>query len=173
MPSRTSKVRFRPGNGVAVFERFDHPQRVQVVIEAVAEAAHLPVEFLFTGMRERRMADVVAERQSFRQILVQTQRGGHGARDLRDLDGVRQAIAEMIGDAGGEDLRLVFESAKGAGMHDSIAVALEFVPVGMREFRISPASGALHRKMEPPQPGHFCCCSSPRNVIAARLRFGR
>ena len=41
------------------------------MIEPVAEAAHLAVQFFLAGMGEGRMADVVTERQSFGQVLVQ------------------------------------------------------------------------------------------------------
>jgi hypothetical protein len=50
----------------------------------------------------------------------------HRARDLRDLDAVRQAGAKQVAFVIDEDLGLVFEAAKGGGMDDAVAVALEF-----------------------------------------------
>jgi hypothetical protein len=57
-------------------------------------ALHFAVERLFAGMRERRMAHVVNQREGFGEIFVESQNAGDGAGNLRDLDGVRQAIAE-------------------------------------------------------------------------------
>ena len=72
MPSRTSKRQVQPGKaGVALFEALDDPQGVQVVIESLAEARHLPVERLLAGMGERGVPDVVGQRQRFGEILVQ------------------------------------------------------------------------------------------------------
>ena len=50
-----------------------------------------------------------------------------------------QAIAEVVGEAAGENLGLGFEPAKGAGMNDAVAVALEIVAIrmlGLREFGV-------------------------------------
>jgi hypothetical protein len=60
---------------------------------------------------------------------------------------VRQAIAEMIGVAAGEDLRLGLKPAEGAGVNHAIAVALEIVAVGMRRLSEAPSAGLgnLHR----------------------------
>ena len=46
------------------------------------------------GVTEGRVAEIVAERQRLRQILVETEGAGERAGDLRHLD--RQARAEMI-----------------------------------------------------------------------------
>ena len=100
MPSRTSKRQIEPGKaGVALLEALDDAQGVQIVIEALAEALHLPVQLLLAGMREGRMADVVGQRQRLGQILVELQHVGQGARDLRHFDGVGQAVAEVVGEA--------------------------------------------------------------------------
>ena len=47
------------------------------------------------------------------------------ARDLGDLDAVRQPRAEQVAFVIDEDLGLVFEAAEGGGMDDAVAVALE------------------------------------------------
>src|SRR6202035_984625 len=44
---------------VALLEFLDDSERMNVVIEPLAEAAHLPVQLLFSGVSKRRMADVV------------------------------------------------------------------------------------------------------------------
>jgi hypothetical protein len=57
---------------------------------------HQLVEFAFAGVAKRRMADIVCQGQSFRQFAVQPERGTDRARDLRDFERVRQAIAKMV-----------------------------------------------------------------------------
>ena len=83
--------------GVALLEGLHDAQGVQVMVEALSVARHLAVEFLLAGVREWRVADIVRQRQSLRQVFAQAQGRGDGARDLRDLDGVRQPVAEVIG----------------------------------------------------------------------------
>ena len=51
---------------IALLELLDDAQRVDVVIEVVAEAVHLAVQLLFAGVGEGRMADVVHQRQRLR-----------------------------------------------------------------------------------------------------------
>ena len=82
---------------VALFEALDDAQGVQVVIETFAETRHLAIQFLFAGMSEGRMADIVRQRQRFGEIFVQLQNGGQGAGNLRHFDGVGEPVAEMIG----------------------------------------------------------------------------
>lgn len=73
-------------------------------------------------------------------LFIEPQGGGHGARHLRDLDGVSEPIAEVVAKALGEDLRLAFEPAKSAGMNDAVTVALESVAVRVRSFgKFAPA----------------------------------
>jgi len=47
---------------------------------------------------------------------------------------VREAIAKMVGIAGGEDLRFCFQAAKSARMDNAIAVARIFGAVAMARF---------------------------------------
>ena len=82
--------------------------------------------------------------QRFHQIGVQSKLRGDGARDLRDFDGVRQPVAEVVGVAAGENLRLRFQPAKGAGMDDAVAVALKVVAVGMRRLGMAASARVFH-----------------------------
>ena len=52
-----------------------HPE----IVEAIAEAAHLAIQLVFTRMGEGRMTDVVTERESFGEFFIETQRLSHGA----------------------------------------------------------------------------------------------
>ena len=56
---------------IALLELLDDPQRVQIVIEALAILAHARIELPFPGVAERRMADVVNERQRLGKIGVE------------------------------------------------------------------------------------------------------
>ena len=53
---------------------------------------------------------------------------------FRSLDGMGQAIAEMIGESGRENLRLAFQPAKRSCMNDAIAIPLKVVAERMRGF---------------------------------------
>jgi hypothetical protein len=50
----------------------------------------------------------------------------------------------MIRQAGREHLRLVFQSAEGARVHHTVAVALKRIAIAMRELRIPAPSPAIH-----------------------------
>ncbi len=71
------------------------------------------------------MAEIVAERDRLGEIVVEVERPRDRARDLRDLDGVGQARAEMVVLVIDEHLRLVREAAERGGMDDPVAIALE------------------------------------------------
>src|SRR5438270_479742 len=88
--------------GVAVLEMLHNSERMEVVIEALSKAAHLPVQLLFSGVGEWRMTDIVDKCEGFCQILVEFEHRRNSARDLRDLNRMRQTVAKVIGNAGGE-----------------------------------------------------------------------
>ena len=73
---------------------------------------------------------------------------GDGPCDLRHLDGVREPIPEVIGDARGEDLSLVLQPAEGARVNNAIAVALKGVAVRMAGLGIPQPARRLDRKPE-------------------------
>ncbi len=66
---------------------------------------------------------------------------------LRDFERVGEAVAEVVRVAAGENLRLGFETAEGAGVDDAVAVALEVVAVGMRRLGEAASAGVfdVHR----------------------------
>ena len=119
-PSQVQAVKI----GVAMFEVGDQAQRVGVVIEA-AERLHAFGQRVFAGMAERRVAEIVRERQRFGEVFMQAQRAADGAGELRDFETVREARAVMVAFVVDEHLRFIFETAEGGGMDDAIAVALE------------------------------------------------
>ncbi len=131
-------------SGVAHLEIFHDAQRVQVVVKEKAVFLHGNVESLFSGMTERRMADVVYQGEGLDEINVQAELRRDGSRDLRDLNGMGQAIAKVVGVPASEDLGLGFEAAKGPGVDDAIAVTLKVVAVRMRRLGETASAGLLH-----------------------------
>ncbi len=85
-------------------------------------------ERVLAGMPEGRVAEIVAKRDRFREIVVEPQGASERARDLRHLDRVGEAGAEMVALVIDEHLRLVGEPAEGGRMDDAVAVALEVGP---------------------------------------------
>ena len=125
--------------GIGVLEGLNDPQGEHVVFEALSEWPHHRIELGFSGMPEGRMADIVRQRQRFGQILVQAQHRGHRAGDLRDFDGMRETVAEMVGKAGGEDLGFILKPSKCPRVDYPVAVTPKFIAIGMRRLRIAPA----------------------------------
>src|SRR5207245_8067098 len=75
---------------------------------------------------KRRMAEVVRQRDRFRQVFVQPQRPGYVARNGGYFYRVREPRAQVVPGAVEKNLGLVFEPPKGAGVNDPVAVALVF-----------------------------------------------
>src|SRR5687767_3744726 len=87
---------------------------------------------ILPAMAKRRVAEVVGEAQCLGQILVKTKDARHRAADLRDLDRMGQANAEMVAVGSDEHLRLVAQAAEGDRMDDAVAVALERIALPAR-----------------------------------------
>jgi hypothetical protein len=91
-------------------------------------------------MAERRMPNVMHERESLYQVYIQVQCRGHGSGNLRDFECVGKPVAEVVGIPAREYLGLGFQSAERARVNHPVAVALEVVPVGV--LRLGAASSA-------------------------------
>ena len=76
------------------------------------------------GMAEGRVAQIMRERQRLGQILIQPQMPCDAARDLRDLQAVREAGAVEVALMCDEDLRFVLQLAESRAVDDAVAVAL-------------------------------------------------
>src|ERR1700722_14355982 len=74
--------------------RYD-AQSVAVVVEA-AVLGHAGIERVLAGMPERRVAEIVAKRDRFREVVVKPQSASERARDLRHLNRVGETGAEMV-----------------------------------------------------------------------------
>ncbi len=110
-----------------LFQAIDHAQALLAVPEPAVrhELAIDLVERRFAGVTERRVAEVVAERDRLGEVLIEPQRAGDGASDLRDFEGVGEARAIVVLLGVDEDLGLVLETAERLGVDDPVAVALE------------------------------------------------
>ena len=82
----------------------------------------------------------MAERDCFRQLLVQPKDLRNRARDLRNLERVRQPRAMVIVGLVDQNLRLVHQPAKGGAMDDAIPIARIERAKRMRFFRMASAA---------------------------------
>src|SRR5581483_1906346 len=105
-----------------VLEHVDDAEALLVVVEA---AGHQLIDHPLAGVPERRVAEIVPERDRFGELFVQAKDLGDRARDLRDLERVRQARAVVIAGRGEEDLRLVLQPAERLAVDDAVAIALK------------------------------------------------
>src|SRR5690242_17254052 len=110
-----------------------------------AMIAHACIQRILPRMPERRVAQIMRERNRLGQILVQSQRARDRACDLRNFQTVREARAEMVAFVVDEDLGLVFEPAKRRGMYDAVAVALKVAASLGRRFRYPPTARTIGR----------------------------
>jgi hypothetical protein len=74
---------------------------------------------------EGRVAEVVAQADRLDEVLVERERAGDRARDLRHLERVCHAGAVVVALRCDEHLRLVLQAAKRLAVHDPVAVALQ------------------------------------------------
>jgi hypothetical protein len=84
---------------------------------------------------------IVRQRDGLGQVLIQAQGAGQAAGHGGHFDGVGQPRAQMIARAVEENLRLVFQPAKGARMDDAVAVALIFSAPQRRRLRDDATAG--------------------------------
>src|SRR6476646_8955923 len=103
--------------------------------------AHAFGEHLFAGMPERRMPEVVRQRDGFGQVFIKAQGPRDGAANRRDFDGVGEPRAQMIAGAVEENLGLVLETTKRARVNNPSTIALEFGLIGVGWLRKLSAAG--------------------------------
>ena len=169
MPSRVSNDEVEAVEGaVALLELVDHAQRLQVVLEA-AVLLHALVQRVLPGVPERRVAEVVRQRDRLDEVLVDAELPGDRATDLRDLERVRQARAEEVAFVVDEDLGLVLEPAERAGMDHAIAVALERGPPGRVRLGVTPAARELRMRRVGREAGDFRGARRHRNPPASSV----
>ena len=92
--------------GITLLEKVDNAEALQIVLEA-AMTPHASMKRVLPGMAEWRMAEIMGERDRLGEVLIEAQSARDRARNLRDLETVRETGTEMIAFMIDEDLRLV------------------------------------------------------------------
>ena len=91
-------------------------------------AGHSLVQGVFANMAERRMAQIMPQRDGFGQIFVQPQAPGQRPGHLRHLQRVGQAGAVMVAHGGKKHLRLVFQPPEALAVNDTVPISLKIRP---------------------------------------------
>jgi hypothetical protein len=76
-------------------------------------------------MSERGVAEIVSQSNSLSQIFIEKKSPGYGTGDLSYLQGMGKAGSVMISFGGEKDLGLVFQTAKGLAVDDTVPVSHE------------------------------------------------
>ena len=109
------------------------------MIEA-AERTEAIIERALAGMTERRMAEIVGERQRLGKIFVEPQPPRQRARDLRHFERMGEPGAVMVAFVEHENLGLVLEPAERGRVNDAVAVAAKRAAASARRLGIKPAA---------------------------------
>ena len=103
-------------------------------------AGHEAVQHAFARMAKGRMAQVMPERDRFRQVFIQPKPARNGPRDLADLQRMRKARAVMVPDRGKKNLRFVFQAPEGFAVNDPVPVAHKLCADGAFFHRVFPSA---------------------------------
>ena len=87
---------FGAAPGTPLAEALDLREHAHADDVVAKTAAHAFVQHIFAAVGERRVTDVVRQRDRFDEIAVQTQRTADGLGDLVDLQRVRETGAVMV-----------------------------------------------------------------------------
>ena len=124
---------------VPAFEERDHADRLGIVVEA-AEVRHFGIERALARVTEGRMAEIMGERQGLGEVLVEPERPGDCARDLRHFQRVGESGAVVVALVDQEDLGLLAQAPERCRMKYAVAVALEFGAGRARRLGFEPAA---------------------------------
>ena len=94
-------------------------------------------------MAERRMAEIVGQRQRLGEIFVEPQPARQRAGDLGDFERMGQPGAVMVAFVEHEDLRLVLEPPERGRMDDAVAVAAKGAAALAGGLGMEPAAALL------------------------------
>ena len=125
-----------------MLQRGHDAQRLRIVVEA-AMGLQAVIQRPLAGMAERRMAEVVRQRQRFREVLVEPELPGQRAGDLRHFQRMGQPGAVVIALVEHEHLGLVLQPAERGGMDHPVAIAPERAAGLARRLRKQPAAAAI------------------------------
>ncbi len=82
--------------------------------------------------------------QSLGEVVVESELSGDGTRNLRDFNGMSQAVAKMIGVPAREDLGLRFEAPERASMDDAVTIPLKVISVEVRGLGMPASAGVFY-----------------------------
>ena len=85
---------------------------------------HRAVERVFASMAKWRVAQIMRQRDSLGQIIIQPQGAGHRPGNLGDFKRMRQPRAKIVTFMIHKHLCFVFETTERARMDDPVTVAL-------------------------------------------------
>ena len=112
------------------------------MVEA-AEILQAGIQRPLAGMAERRMAEIMGERQGFGEVLVQPELARQRAGDLRHLQRMGQPGAVMVALVEHEHLGLVLQAAERGGMDHPVAIPAERAAGPARRLGDQPAAAAI------------------------------
>jgi hypothetical protein len=118
------------------------------------------VERTLSCMSKRRMSQVVAKRNRFDQVFIETKRLGNRPCILGNLQSMGKPGPIMISRRRQKDLGLVFEPAEGLAVQDPVSVTLKSGPDITGHFRPYSAP-ALHRQTGPGR----------KNLLLSQFKF--
>ena len=137
-PGQVEAVEIR----IAMLQQGHDPQRLRVVVEAAIRHRG-SIQRPLAGMAERRMAEIMRQRQRLRQVLVEPELPGQRAGDLGHLEGMGQPGPVVIALVIDEHLGLVFQPAERGRMDHPVAVAPERAAGPARRLVEQPAAAAV------------------------------
>jgi hypothetical protein len=105
---------------------------------------HGRIQSFLSRVAEWRVPDIVYQSEGFDEINIKPKLCRDGAGNLRNFEGMRQPVPEVIRVPSGEYLGLRLKPAKGSRMDYTVAVSLKIVAVGMLWLRIAPPVGVFH-----------------------------
>jgi len=124
---------------VSSFQEIYDAEPLAIVIKTTV-GRHGLCQDPFPGVTKRGVAQVVGQRDTLCQILIQTKLPGNGSRDLRAFQRVREAISVVIPFKVYEYLGFVLQPTERGRVDDPIPIALKDRSVRMRLFAVKTAS---------------------------------
>src|SRR5260363_58175 len=109
---------------VPLFEFIDHHQTLQIVFKA-AVFAHACVERVLPGMAERRMTEIVRERNRFDERFIHAQIARDRTRNLRHFQAMREPGPEQIAFMIDKNLRFAFQPSERSAMNTATDAPLQ------------------------------------------------
>ena len=147
----------------------NNAQALLVVVKTVRVKL---VEHSLSCVPERRVPEVVTQRNCLCQVLVEPHRPRHSPRYLRDFKRVRQACPVMVTRRGEEYLRLVLQAPKRVAVQYPVPVPLELCPqVTRRAGLFTPLCLAAQTRILTQRVAFKCLCVFSWEHILTPLRF--